>query len=255
MNAATTHHRSSRSPSLDALYREITAAVESRAHHPLRTGSPWDKNPDFRSYGLSTPELRDLIRTFRRHLVALPLDRRLRLAEHLYRPAVAELASVATGILAASRDDLDPAHFPILDRCLDHFHSWGTTDDFSINVLQPLLLRHPAATVRLLRRWNRSLNRWKRRASVVAFTRKIGASGRFADETVRLCDRLIGDPDDLVQKGVGWALKDNLRGARGKVYHYVRHLRAIGAPATITLYAMRDLKGTDRAALLRIKPR
>ena len=68
-----------------------------------------------------------------------------------------------------------------------------------------------------------------------------------------LCDKLIWAPEDLVQKGVGWALKDNLRGDREKVLAYVKDLRCQGVPSTITLYAIRDLKGAERQAVLAIK--
>lgn len=136
----------------------------------------------------------------------------------------------------------------------DHLKSWSAADEFSINVFGPLLLRYPAATLELLRAWNRSPNRWKRRASVAAFARKIEASGRFTEDALRLCDALIWDRDDLVQKAVGWALKDTMRGNRRQVYAYLRHLRMIGAPATVTLYAMRDLQGRARSRLLKLSP-
>ena len=134
---------------------------------------------------------------------------------------------------------------------MEHFHGWGTTDGFAIDILGPLLMKYPRPTLQLLRTWNRSANRWQRRASVVAFTRQVGASGRFTAEVLRLCDTLIWDPDDLVQKAVGWALKDNMRKNKPKVCAYVRRLRRMGVPATITLYAMRDLRGRERAALLK----
>lgn len=41
-----------------------------------------------------------------------------------------------------------------------------------------------------------------------------------------------------------------MRGNKRKVYAYLRHLRTIGVPATITLYAMRDLEGRERSRLL-----
>jgi hypothetical protein len=66
-----------------------------------------------------------------------------------------------------------------LDEHLNHFRGWGPTDDFCINVLQPLLWKYPRQTLALLQQWNRSENPWKRRASVVVFTRKVGASGKF----------------------------------------------------------------------------
>lgn len=57
---------------------------------------------------------------------------------------------------------------------------------------------------------------WKRRVSVVAFVRKIGESGKFTNEALMLCENLIWDKEDMVQKGVGWCLKDVMRGDKKK---------------------------------------
>ena len=59
------------------------------------------------------------------------------------------------------------------------------------------LLAHRAETLALLERWNRSPNRWKRRASVVAFVRKVGESGRVhggGAAVVRGAGRRSGGP-------------------------------------------------------------
>lgn len=114
----------------------------------LKSGSPYHKNLDHISYGLYAAEVREVVRRFKPRFAQLSLTQKLSLAGQLYRAGIAELAEVATALLASCRQDLSPAHFRFLDRCLDHFHGWGTTDDFSVNVLQPLLLRHRAATQR-----------------------------------------------------------------------------------------------------------
>jgi len=95
---------------------------------------------------------------------------------------------------------------------------------------------------------------WKRRASVVTFTRKIGESGKFTEEALKLCDNLIWDKEDYVRKGVGWALKDNMRGNKQGVLDYIKSLRQKGVSSVITLYSIRDLKGKEREEVLKIKP-
>jgi 3-methyladenine DNA glycosylase AlkD len=74
-----------------------------------------------------------------------------------------------------------------------------------------MINKYPIEVIGLLRKWNQSYNKWKRRASVVVFTRRIAKDGRFIDEALDLCENLIWDEEDLVRKGVGWALKDNMR--------------------------------------------
>ncbi len=233
------------------LRRAITAAAGGREPRPDRKFS---KDDEFVAYGLYTAEWRRVTREFRPRFLALPLEERLDMAAQLLAERIGELGHSGIHVLALSVRDLGPQHFDRLDRLADDFTGWSHVDDFCIGVLQPLLLNHREATLELLERWNRSPSRWKRRASVVAFVRKVGESGAFTDEALRLCDKLIWDPDDLVQKGVGWALKDNLRSAPERVIAYVKELRRKGAPATITLYAIRDLKGARRAEVLAVGP-
>jgi hypothetical protein len=92
-----------------------------------------------------------------------------------------------------------------------------------------------------------------RRASVVAFVRKIGSSGEFTDIAIEFFDNLVHDEEDLL-KGVGWALKDNLHGTGERVLDYVKSLRLKGVSSLITLYTIRDLKGKKRREVLNIKP-
>jgi hypothetical protein len=51
-------------------------------------------------------------------------------------------------------------------------------------------------------------------------------------------------------KGVGWALRDVMRGDRKKVLKYVKELRRNGVSTVITVYAKRDLRGEERSAVL-----
>ncbi len=212
----------------------------------------WSKNADFISYGLNGANYNEIRRKFNPAIQALPRRGRLHLARLLVLTERTEPIDFATAILARSVKELGPADFAYLEEHTNHFHDWGHTDDFCINVLQPLLWKYPEQTLELARRWNRSENIWQRRASVVVFTRNVGASGQFTGPALELCENLSGDPEDLIQKGVGWTLKDLMRGDKDRVLEYVKELRRRGVPATITLYAIRDLKGAERQAVLDI---
>ncbi|MFY9458048.1 MAG: DNA alkylation repair protein, partial [Candidatus Spechtbacterales bacterium] len=76
---------------------------------------------------------------------------------------------------------------------------------------------------------------------------------RFTKEALELCENLVWDKEDLVQKAVGWALKDTMRGNKQKVLDYVKKIRRAGVTATITLYAIRDLRGKERQEVLNIR--
>ena len=166
---------------------------------------------------------------------------------------VGELKHIGLYVITLSVKDLEPKHFVFLDNLPQHFTSWSHVDHLSLGVIQPLLGGYRKETLELLDDWSQSPVRWKRRASIVTFTREIAKSGDFTEEVVSLCEKLIWDEEDIVQKGVGWALKDNLRSAPDRILPYIKDLRRRGVPSAITLYAIRDLRGAEREEVLAVK--
>jgi len=231
--------------SVDTLYFEIVKKLEQLANPDIaKRESVYFKKEGYKTYGIKTPEIRRLIRSYKKEFMSLPHADVLTLASKFIASHFGSQDTFAIALLQMRIQDFTPVDFGYLDTLLDDFKSWGTTDDFCINVLQPLLRTYPKETLALLHQWNKSDNLWKRRASVVAFVRKIGESGEFTAEVLDLCKNLIWDSEDLVQKGVGWALE---------VLEFVKDLRKKAVPATITLYAIRDLTGSDKDSVLAIK--
>jgi 3-methyladenine DNA glycosylase AlkD len=126
-------------------------------------------------------------------------------------------------------------------------------DVFSTIVAPAILFNYPKQTLRFLEKWNHSPNRFKRRASVVTFIQDVAKSGQFLDDALRLCENLIWDKEDIVRKGVGWALKINMRYAPKRVLDYVKDLRRRGVSSTITLYAIENLEPAIRKEVLAVK--
>jgi 3-methyladenine DNA glycosylase AlkD len=213
----------------------------------------YHKHDKFLTYGLSASEFRHLMKEFQPRFLQLSLQEKMELAEQLLQTHIGDLGHVGLYILTLSIKDITPQHFLFLDSLPEHFHSWSHVDHIALGVTQPLLWTHRKKTLELLEEWSRSPIRWKRRASVVTFTRKAAKSGEFTDEVIHLCESLIWDEEDIVQKGVGWALKDNLRSAPDRILPYIKDLRRRGVPSTITLYAIRDLKGAKRQEVLAVQ--
>jgi 3-methyladenine DNA glycosylase AlkD len=237
------------------LYQEVVSALES-----AKTDAKYEKfveemhkTPGVLWYGIRTPDVDRLIKDFQPRFERLSPRQRLRLANRFYRSGYVEQSSFGLALLRMTLDAITPETFDYLDDLIIHCNNWGACDSFALYVIQPLLDRYYHETVALLRAWNGSGNLWKKRASVVAFTRDVGTTGRYTNLVLELCENLINDPEDLVQKGVGWALKDNLRGNRQVVLNYIKDLRRRHVPATITLYAIKDLTGTARESVLKIK--
>ncbi len=242
---------------VEDLYSEVVRQLEKRADVEVaskKVAKAKYFGVDVNSYGLRELEEKQLIESYLGSFGQLSLDARLQLAKMFYASDFSEQVNFGDAILEHSLDELTPDHYDFLDEIGNYLSNWADTDWFCIDILQPLLRKYPEETLKLLRRWNNSDGLWKRRASVVTFARKIGMSGDFTDEALELCDNLIWDEEDYVRKGVGWALKDSMRGAKKRVLDYVKSLRQKGVSSVITLYAIRDLKGEERQEVLKIKP-
>jgi len=211
------------------------------------------KHREYFSYGLKARDFHRIMKEFKPRFSELSLEQHLQLAEDLLSRQVGEFGLAAIYITALSVKNLNPEHFDILNRMVDTFRSWSQVDYFCGDVVQPLLKKHTSKVLSLLREWNSSTNRWKRRASVVTFTRKVAKEGKFVQQTLNFCDNLIRDKEDIVLKGVGWALKDTMRSAPDKVKAYVKKLRQMGVSSTITLYAIRGLKDEEREQILQVR--
>jgi 3-methyladenine DNA glycosylase AlkD len=208
------------------------------------------RHDEYVSYGLKASEFREIMKEFQSRFFELTFQDKMNLALELLQESIGELGHVGLYLMTLCVKDLEPKHFLFLDSLPQYFQSWSHVDHIALGVLQPLLWRYRKETLELLEEWSRSPIRWKRRASVVTFTREAAKSGEFTKEVIYLCEKLIWDKEDIVQKGVGWALKDNLRTAPEIILPYIKDLRQRGVPSTITLYAIRDLKGVKRQEIL-----
>jgi 3-methyladenine DNA glycosylase AlkD len=208
-----------------------------------------------RSYGLKELEGNEIFESHRESLAKSSLEERLELVKKLYASGYSEEVGFGDAVLLLSLDEITPAYYGFLDEIGDHLKNWGETDWFCSSILQALIKKYVEETLRLLRKWNKSNHIWKQRASVVAFTRKIGESGKFTSEVLELCENLIQSKEDYVRKGVGWALKDGMRGSKKRVLAYVKSLRERGVTSVITLYAIRDLEREERKQVLSTKPK
>ena len=70
-----------------------------------------------------------------------------------------------------------------------------------------MTVRKDPRLVERLFEWNSSENRWRRRASAVSPV-PIARGEEMLEDVFRIADRLMDDGDDMVQKGVGWLLKE-----------------------------------------------
>jgi len=225
---------------MNTLYTDIKSSILEAAKISTYTTDAEEKDPLYKAYGVRSVPLKAIIQSHKKHIQALTVEERLSLIDKLVSSEYGEEQSIAIYIMTLMLGYYTPDTFSLLETYIQHFHGWSKIDGFCLDVLQPILLQYPADTLSLLTRWNQAKNPWEKRASVVTLTRKIGESGQYTEEALQLCQNIIHDTEDFVLKGVGWCLKDNLRGNRDKVLPYIMALKKQKVSPLVTAYALRD---------------
>lgn len=109
-------------------------------------------------------------------------------------------------------------------------------------------MQHPPLAKRVAR-WTRDPVLWVRRASAVSLIPSV-RHGVALNLAYRVARELHSDKEDLIQKAVGWLLRE---AGKADPKRLERHLRATGAkiPRTTLRYAIEPFPPAKRRVLLR----
>jgi len=205
---------------------------------------------DLGFYNVGTAAMRELARSIHAaHKAEWSIDEAMAFADALIEDRHLEAKSVGIEVVARCRRDFSPRLLPAWKRWLagNHSANWATTDAICGMLLGPLLLRHPELGARM-RVWARDRNMWVRRASIVGLIPR-ARRGEALDLVYEIARRLHADREDLIQKAVGWALRE---AGKTDMPRLERYLRANGAaiPRTTLRYAIERFPEKKRRAIL-----
>ena len=113
--------------------------------------------------------------------------------------------------------------FKLFESWLDRISSWADHDGLVHSLIAPMVAAKPAR-VKDVFRWAKSPKRWHRRAACVALIR--GARVKmFFPQIVKLSNALLADQDDMVQKGLGWLLRETAKYDPKRTVRYLMKIR------------------------------
>ena len=186
--------------------------------------------------GVKVPAVRGVVKRFR----GLPLDEIDALlddAEHEHR-----LAGV---LLLVAAYPGSPSE--VVDRYLAAVHrgrvnNWDLVDASSEFILGPWLLERDR---RMLVELAASDSLWERRVAVLATFEFIKHGD--ASTTLELAEQLLDDREDLMQKAVGWMLREVGKRVSREALTGFLDAHAAAMPRTMLSYAIEHLSPDDRA--------
>ena len=187
-------------------------------------GVQWFFKEEIRSHGWYTAALRRVIRRCRREILREHDFQFLTdVADHLFSGSVLEEKVAGVFLLEGLHTQCGDHELATFESWLDRIGSWADHDGLVHYLISPMVAAKPARTKFVLR-WAKSANRWHRRAACVSLIR--GARARmFFPEIVKLSDSLLGDQDDMVQKGLGWLLRETAKFDAKRTVPYLMKIR------------------------------
>jgi len=227
---------------------QVRRALREGGSSEHAAGVQWFFKDKIKSHGWYTADLRRACMGFRRQLKKdRGLDFLIEVADHLFAGSVLEEKVAAVFLLENLDSEFGDREFRLFESWLDRVSSWADHDGLVHYLISPMVARKPALT-KITFRWARSPNRWHRRAACVALIR--GARAKmFFSEIKRLSNALLADEDDMVQKGLGWLLRENAKFDAKNTVPYLMEVRD-RAPRLILRTACETLPAETKRRIL-----
>ena len=226
----------------------IRRVLKDGGSAPHAEGVQWFFKEEVKSRGWYTAELRKVAIRFRRTIIReQSLNFLIRVANQLFRGRVLEEKVFAVFLLENLTDGLSDKEFRLFESWLSRISSWADHDGLVHYLISPMVaaktLRAGSVFV-----WARSKNRWHRRAACVALIR--GArQQQLLPQIKRLTRILLHDEDDMVQKGLGWLLRETAKYNAPAAVPFLHQIKP-RAPRLVLRTACETLPPAQRKSIL-----
>jgi 3-methyladenine DNA glycosylase AlkD len=158
-------------------------------------------------WGVRSGDLRSVEQMVYRELKRMPAADRNRYCTELWRRGKLEEGALVCHVYRKFASECGSCEFKLFESWIDRYvRNWAHCDGVSSWLLAASIENEPALKEQLPD-WTKSHNRWKRRAAAVALLQE-ARKGRHIEDIFRVARLLVHDRDVMVQKGVGWLLKE-----------------------------------------------
>jgi len=205
---------------LESVYESLTEGLRDRGD-PLRIEGQQNyfKN-EVKFVGLTAADVRSFTRTVFDNLPDRSRDFIFPLAERLMSSMVFEYRGAAVHLVTQLRKQWQDEDFYLFQSWLEKYvDNWATGDEIANHLLDKFILDNPQVTERTFQ-WSASPNLWMRRASAVCLVVPMRKQNHLRD-VLRVSEALLLDPEDMVQKGYGWTLKECSKKHPDEIYEFI----------------------------------
>jgi 3-methyladenine DNA glycosylase AlkD len=224
---------------MSQIIEQVRVDLKANVDEKTRNGAKHFFKEAIKVYGVKTAAVEKIAKAHWKQVKGLGKSEIFFLCEELYRSGVMEEVFVAADWLPNLAEDFERSDLETFRRwILSYIDNWAKCDSFCNHTVGDFMMKFPDC-VDALKEWAKSENRWLRRAAAVSLIVP-AKKGMFLEDAFEICDLLLTDGDDLVQKGYGWLLKAETEKHPGEVLAYVVKNKAV-MPRTALRYAIEKL--------------
>jgi len=232
-------------PQIAAQIRNILKRGGSAEH---ASGVQWFFKEEIKSHGWYTADLRRAVRDMRRDILKEhDFEFLVKVADQLFNGSNLEEKIAAVFLLEKLDANFGNKEFEMFESWVGRISSWADHDGLVHYLIAPMVVAKPDHMGTIFR-WAKSKHRWHRRAACVALIQGT-RTRQFFPEIVRLSDALLSDQDDMVQKGLGWLLRETAKYDAKRTVRYLMKIRA-HAPRLVLRTACETLSESERRRVL-----
>ena len=203
---------------------------------------------EVQSRGWYTAELRKLSVRFRRTLLReMGYDFLLKVADKLFSGSILEEKACAVFLMEKLTGEFGDREFRLWESWLGRVSNWADHDALVHSLIGPMMVDEPRRAVKVFA-WARGRNPWRRRAACVALIRGTRKK-MFFPQVVKLSGMLLKDEHPMVQKGLGWLLRETVKADPQRGVRYLDTVRE-RAPRLVLRTAVETLSPELRAKIL-----
>jgi len=227
---------------------QIRSALRNGGSAEHAAGVQWFFKEEIKSHGWYTADLRRAVRHCRREILReYDFPFLVHVADKLFSGTVLEEKVAAVFLLEELDTHFGDREFRLFEKWLDRISSWADHDGLVHDLIAPMVAAKPAR-VNAVFHWAKSANRWHRRAACVALIRGTRRK-MFFPQITRLSNLLLADEDDMVQKGLGWLLRETAKFSAKRTVPYLMKIRE-RAPRLVLRTACETLPAAARKRVL-----
>ena len=210
-------------------------------------------NPNFVGYGNKHSEIEKFVRSIQ-NKYNLSYDDASNIFNRLIKSSIHDEKIAGLFLLNRFKKNFNEKTVDMVQEVIPkNFDTWAITDTTMIRVVGPFLAKsgNEKLAEKTIKEWSVSENLWVRRAALVILLKNIMVKKDFNnDDVFKLVERMRKDPEDYIQKGIGWLLKTCSNYKPEIIYNYLMKNKE-RLSRLILRYASEKLSKEKRAIILK----